>query len=173
MSLDAADASMLRAFKTCREMMQWRGHTIVESTDAWTIRAVSTTGGEIECKFFFEPKLNINILKMYLQQKAIQNCEQIIIVGKQILPTNSSKTTRTNSNVEIFTVDELQQNVMIHCFQPKFEKMTDPDFLNSFEKTGWPIMLADSDRVARFMRYRKGDVIRITRGGALSYRIVM
>jgi len=109
-------------------MIQWRGHTVVESTEPWTILAKSSLGGKIECKFFFEPKLNINILKMYLNKITSQQYEQIIIVGKQILPCNSSKTTRANSNVEIFTVDELQQNVMVHCLQPKFEKMTDPNF---------------------------------------------
>lgn len=149
-----------------------RGHTVVDSTEPWTILAKSNSGGKIECKFFFEPKLNINILKMYLQRITSQHYEQIIIVGKQILPCNSSKTTRANSNVEIFTVDELQQNVMVHCLQPKFEKMTDLDFLSRFDKQGWPIML-ETDRVARFMRYQNGDVIRITIGGVPSYRIVL
>lgn len=154
-------------------MIQWRGHTVVESTEPWTILAKSSLGGKIECKFFFEPKLNINILKMYLNKITSQQYEQIIIVGKQILPCNSSKTTRANSNVEIFTVDELQQNVMVHCLQPKFEKMTDPNFLARFDKQhGWPVML-ESDRVARFMRYQSGDVVRITRNGVPSYRIVL
>jgi DNA-directed RNA polymerase subunit H (RpoH/RPB5) len=153
-------------------MMRLRGYVDVESTDATTIRAKSASGGNVECKFFLEPKLNINILKMYLQEVNCQNFETIIIVGKQILPCNSSKTTRANENVEIFTVDELQINVMEHEYQPTFEKMTDPKFLESFQKSGWPMMLAE-DSVARFMRYRKGSVIRITRNGVSSYRIVL
>jgi DNA-directed RNA polymerase subunit H (RpoH/RPB5) len=164
---------MRRAFEVCKEMMLWRGHTITESTEPWTIRAETASGGLVECKFFFEPKLNINILLGFLQKSTLQKFEQIVIVGKQILPCNSTKTTRANKNVEIFTVDELQQNVMVHCYQPKFEKITNQEFLKTFSKNGWPIMIADTDRVARFMRYQKGDVIRITRDGVPNYRIVM
>ena len=187
--MSSADADMVRAFKICREMLEWRGHEIVESIDlndksarrgtilARSARAIAETQApesdfkmlverhappppNIECKFFFEPKLNIGILKSYLRAEHVQTYEQIVIVGRQILQCNILKTTRANSNVEIFTVAELQLNVMLHTYQPKFEKMTDPDFLASFDKSGKPVML-ERDPVARFMRYRSGDVIRI------------
>jgi DNA-directed RNA polymerase subunit H (RpoH/RPB5) len=166
------EPAMIRAYNTCREMMRLRGYEKVETTDSTTLNAKTVSGGNVECKFFLEPKLNINILKLYLQEKNCQDFETIIIVGKQILPCNSSKTTRANENVEIFTVDELQINVMEHEYQPEFKQMDDPKFLDSFHKTGWPVMLA-TDSVARFMRYKKGSVIRITRNGLTSYRIVL
>jgi len=156
-------------------MLEWRGHAIVESialTDRserrGTILATSARGGKIVCKFFFEAKLNIGILKSYLRDESVQTYEQIIIVGREILPCNSSKMTRANGNVELFKVAELKLNVMLHDYQPKFEKMTDPDFLATFDRSGKPVML-ENDPVARFMRYRDGDVIRISNGRTPDY----
>ena len=150
-------------------MFAYRGYQNIDYSQPTIIRAQTEAGGIVECKFFLEPKLNITILKQYLQEVNCQQIENVIIVGKQILPCNSSKTTRANENVEIFTVDELQLNVMEHVYQPKFEKVTNTEQLAPFQ---WSIMLQD-DRVAKFMRYKRGDIIRITRDGALYYRIVL
>jgi DNA-directed RNA polymerase subunit H (RpoH/RPB5) len=92
--------------------------------------------------------------------------EEFIIVTKSIMASNTRKIINMFSNIEIFLESELSFNIMRHVLQPKMRKIP----MN--KRDVYPIML-ETDAVAKFMKWTKGDFIEVTRKNQVSYRLVI
>lgn len=152
-------------FQVAREMLMERGHEIVEYNND-VISAKTSNLGLVLVKFI-PHKLSINIMKEEVFSKYdIKIYEEFIIVTKSIMASNTRKIINMFSNIEIFLESELSFNIMRHVLQPKMRKIP----MN--KRDVYPIML-ETDAVAKFMKWTKGDFIEVTRKNQVSYRLVI
>lgn len=133
----------------------------------------------------------VNGLKMEHIRKAFDGAADycLVIHGKDKPKTNvrdaalelEEKLKPTGHVLQMFTVDELQYNVMQHALQPRFERMTREETERMFADHGLtaatamrqlPRILGD-DKVARYMGLRHGDVVRITRSSPTAGEVVL
>jgi len=146
-------------------MLMERGHEIVEYNND-VISAKTSNLGLVLVKFI-PHKLSINIMKEEVFSKYdIKIYEEFIIVTKSIMASNTRKIINMFSNIEIFLESELSFNIMRHVLQPKMRKIP----MN--KRDVYPIML-ETDAVAKFMKWTKGDFIEVTRKNQVSYRLVI
>jgi DNA-directed RNA polymerase subunit H (RpoH/RPB5) len=181
-----------KAIKITKEMYTSRGWTIIEEEPkSITAKIISDDGHEtLATAKFIETTQDI---KTPMFQGIIESDEYdcITIVCNGSITTNVKKIENmTKGKVELFHNNDLQMNITTYHLQPKFQKLSQSDskdfkmkYLkckiekkNGKEGTSklrnFPIMLK-SDPVARYFRYKSGDVIRvITSDDEISYRIV-
>lgn len=178
-----------KAIKITKEMYASRGWIITEEEPkSITAKIISDDGCEtLATAKFIETTQDI---KTPMFQGIIESDEYdcITIVCSGSITTNVKKIENmTKGKVELFHNNDLQMNVTTYHLQPKFQKLSQvdsKDFKMKYLKCkvgkdgttkvsrNFPIMLK-SDPVARYFRYKSGDVIRIiTSDDEISYRIV-
>lgn len=145
-------------------MLEERGHTIVEA-DCDKIVATRTSDNSVVFVKFIPHKLSISLLKEIFSNFEINLYSEFIIVAKSIMASNAKKITKMNSKIEIFVEAELSFNIMHHYLQPKMRKIP------MIKKDCYAIML-EKDAVAKFMKWKNGDFIEITKDTQITYRIV-
>jgi DNA-directed RNA polymerase subunit M/transcription elongation factor TFIIS/DNA-directed RNA polymerase subunit H (RpoH/RPB5) len=161
---------------TCHVLLTVRGYNLVESNDEFLI-------GQ-------NRKKNRILIFLTLLDKfdsaayvSYSSTLDKLSINRGIAIYVNSVTTKANSDllefkdnnvIELFMYKELMSNPLDHCLQPRFEKLTQEKSSEFKEKYGtkFPIM-KKTDKIARFMGYERGDVIKITdKNGNVSYRIV-
>lgn len=133
----------------------------------------------------------VNGLKMEHIRKAYDGPADycLVIHGKDKPKTNvrdaalelEEKLKPTGNVLQMFTVDELQYNVMQHVLQPRFERMSREEVERVYADHGFtpatalrqlPRILSE-DKVARYMGLRHGDVVRVTRSSPTAGEVVL
>ena len=159
--------------EVAKEMLQSRGHQVILiEYDCGNVDFISakTIKNENVLVKFIPFKFSISILTELLKKYDIKSFAEFIVVCKHVMLSNLKKAENIVPNLEIFTESELSINIMKHFLQPKMEKI--PNSFH-FQRNNWPRML-ETDPVAKFMRYRHGDVIQVhLKSGHISYRIVV
>jgi DNA-directed RNA polymerase subunit H (RpoH/RPB5) len=144
------------------QMLLARGHIINKKTED-TILATTKTQKDVIVRYFPKQKFSIGMLSQILESYKSQNFSEFIVVCESIMKKNLEKA--ENNNLEIFTEDELKFNILDHHLQPQFKKLPSDVCVPK----NLPQM-KESDAVAKFLKFREGDVIQIN---SSSYRIVV
>lgn len=118
-------------------------------------------------------KLNVDKIKEYIgRAKKLELVHCILIYTGNVTPV-ASKIIRKSQDIEfeIFKETELMFNLTKHSLVPLHEKLSENDSL-PFKNLQIPSLLS-TDCVSRFLGFRSGDVIKITRKDSfISYRVV-
>lgn len=133
---------------------------------------------DVFVKIFYclHTKLNIDILKNYIQFLEEHHFTHSIIVHDQII-TSSSKKILENMvrfQFETFHLDELQFDITQHILYCPHSKLNDIEKkkINKDIVKNLPILL-HNDPICRYFDFRRGDIIKIQRkNGLIIYRIV-
>lgn len=167
---------MEKAYKTCIEIFEQRGYSILE-TDDERILAIKPDGYQI-CAFLTNTtkKLNINVIQECIYSMKQMEINHAFIIYKEFATPVAKKVIEDSDKmvIELFSEDELQYNCTKHYLVPKHELLykKDTEEAKEFRKNKFPLMLK-TDPIARFYGYKAGDIIKITRkNGTIMYRIV-
>lgn len=148
-----------------RQMLEARGHVICYFSNE-LINAKTVTGENVIVRYFPKQKFSVNMLSNILDEYKNQSFAEFIIICESIMKKNQEKA--ENNNLEIFTEDELRFNILNHILQPKFKRLqTDLKIPKNLPQ------MKESDAVAKFLKFKEGDVIQIENKNATSYRIVV
>ena len=163
-----------RVRKTCCEMLEQRGYTIVQIEDDIIIG--DSTQRERIIVFNNKESITIANIKEYVGFMDKSGIKHAIIVYTNTITPQANKTIETlqNMEIEIFLENSLLYNITKHRLVPEHSKLSLAETTVFKQKytTKLPIMQR-SDAVARFYNYRTGDIIKITRkDGIVAYRIV-
>ena len=188
---------MFKSYKICLEMLKQRKYIILEKEKdrilalrplaereresekaAFSSREHLSTSvlGEKVVVFFTEvPKFNVKSIQICIAIMNKISIKHAIIIYKVGVTAFTKKTIENSIDItfELFSDKDLQYNITKHRLQPIFTRLTLLERENILEKYGsnFAIMRVD-DPIARFFYYKKGDIIKINRKGAISYRIV-
>ena len=162
-----------------KEMLQDRGFTITNILPEENQIHTYNENGDCLIVFFVEGKLNIEIIREFvdlLKENEIAN--GIIICTDDITPRGKITIDMINNigeiKLEVFNVLDFVCNKTKHRLVPKHEKLSRDQaegIVHKYSKI--PEMLI-TDPISRYYGYSKGDVIKITRSdGGVSYRLVI
>lgn len=166
-------SDMHKAYYTCLEMFLERGYTITsqDDEDHDCIEAVKSDGSQV-CAFLIESSFRSDHVKEYtilMKSSGIDHCI-IIVRDKVTSAAHASVDTLTELRIELFSVDEMQSNIIRHELQPKFRLVNKSEVGKDIHKylgTLW-----SDDAAARFLGYQHGDIVELTRPDGIGYRIV-
>jgi DNA-directed RNA polymerase I, II, and III subunit RPABC1 len=167
-----------KAKQTIMEMFSQRGYTDIEFDIANRLMAIKPNG-EYICAFTtIIDKLNNDEIHSHISQLQEDEIKHGLLIYEGV-PTPAVKGVIANLpalgiNIELFHADDLQFNITKHELVPKHSCLGREEAKEFKQKYGTniPSMLR-SDAVSRFLDFRKGDIICITRkSGAISYRII-
>jgi DNA-directed RNA polymerase I, II, and III subunit RPABC1 len=161
------------AIKTCKLMLRNRGYQEIENLLFENVEKNKII------VFIIEDKLSIEHIKNYtnsLIKEAINHCiiiynEDITPVAKQVIETI------TEYKFEIFSISELQYNIVEHRLVPKHVKLNSDEAKLIKRKFGskLPVILK-SDPISKYYNFSRGDIIKIIRKRNneeyITYRIV-
>lgn len=170
------------AVQTCKVMLENRGYKEVQNLLFEKVEEVEENEKSKISKiivFLLEEKLSIEHIKNYtniLIKSLLNHCiiiynEDITPVAKQIIETI------TEFKFEIFTISELQYNIVEHRLVPIHIKLDIDEAKNIKRKFGskLPVILK-SDPISKYYNFSRGDIIKIIRKRNneeyVTYRIV-
>ena len=165
-------------YQTCLEMLQQRGYKITEKDDPTRILATKPDGKQMAVFFTDVPKFNVKNVQVYISTMNDMGIFHSIIVYKDSVTafTRKAVARSVEMKLELFAEKDLLYNITKHRLQPIFEKLPVKE-AETFKKefgVKFGVMRSD-DPIARFYAYKRGDVIRVTRGGAnkfVTYRLI-
>jgi DNA-directed RNA polymerase I, II, and III subunit RPABC1 len=171
-----------KAYEILSEMIKDRGFIIDKEDEnqnhedkPYSIKAHNLSNDRLLCFITNDDKLNIQGIKDKISILNKENASRCIIVYKSTITSSAKKSLDTvNYRFELFALHELQFNVTKHRLVPRHEHVTpsEKDELNKNYKGKLPILL-QTDAIARYYAFEKGDYIRITRkNGSIVYRVV-
>jgi DNA-directed RNA polymerase I, II, and III subunit RPABC1 len=164
-----------------KEMLIQRGYVITEETEEGI---VGEKDDKIICLFFTAcPKFNTEIAQMYMNMMHKMDIKHGIIVYKNSVTSSAKKiienlsdislSTENSLKIELFSEEELTINITKHVLQPTFERLSEDKAKEFKKKYGIKFaILLKSDPISKFYGYEIGDVIKITRKGYVTWRIV-
>ena len=161
-------------------MFEQRKYTDIKSTAEDRIVATGVKGEKVIVFLTSAPKLNKGALETCIAEMAAAGIPHAIIVYKDGVTACTGKTIQQlgTKRIELFAQEDLQYNVTKHRLQPEFERLSPKEaetFRKRFNVDHFPTMRF-ADPVARFLDYRRNDIIKITtaRGARLqiTFRIV-
>ena len=133
---------------------------------------------DIFVKIFYclDTKLNIDILKNYIQYLEEHHYLHGIIIHNQIITSSSKKILENMVRFyfETFHLDELQFDITQHILYCPHSKLNDKKKkkINKDIFKNLPILL-HNDPICKYFDFRRGDIIKIQRkNGIIIYRIV-
>jgi DNA-directed RNA polymerase I, II, and III subunit RPABC1 len=161
------------AIKTCKLMLRNRGYQEIENLLFENVEKNKII------VFTIEDKLSIEHIKNYtniLIKNLLNHCiiiynEDITPVAKQVIETI------TEYKFEIFSISELQYNIVEHRLVPKHVKLNSDEAKPIKRKFGskLPVILK-SDPISKYYNFSRGDIIKIIRKRNneeyITYRIV-
>ena len=166
---------MQNVVQTVIEMFEQRGYDITEK-DEDQITAIKQSGEQV-CAFLGPtPKFNGDKAREYITLMNSLGVTHSLVVYQDSVTAAANKINRDleNTEIELFSEEELQYNITKHRLQPKFE-ILECEEAEKFKKeygTKFGTILR-SDPIARFYFYQRGDVVKILRkDGYVDYRIV-
>ena len=169
---------MEATYRTCLEMLQQRKYKIMEKEDPTRILATKPDGKPMVVFFTDVPKFNVKNVQVYISAMNDMDIFHSIIVYKDSVTafTRKAVTKSIEMKLELFAEEDLRYNITKHRLQPVFEKLPTKEAEVFKKEFGlkFGVMRSD-DPIARFYAYNRGDVIRVTRGGAskfVTYRLV-
>ena len=168
---------MDKARQTCTEMFSQRGYEILEETEEQII-AAKQDDTQVMAFFFKGDKFNVKNIQSYIGVMNELGIYHAIVIYENGVTSFTKKVVEQSSEMEfeLFSKDDLQYNITKHILQPEFEKL-DPEESEEFKKKyGLKFaVLRKDDPIVKFYNYKRGDVIRVTRGKKekyITYRIV-
>lgn len=165
--------NIVKVFKVCKEMFQYRKYTITrvgyQPEVGWYIHGIDSSSNKVSLYINTHPKLNIDILKYYYQIFHQHNVKTAIIVYQNTFTSSVNKLVKTlDIKIELFCSDELTYNVIHHAFVPTHTKVAH----SKKNDLKYPLMKR-TDPVAKFLGFRSGDIIKINRlDNTIYYRYV-
>ena len=165
--------------KTCVEMLQQRGYSILRDDEDGLV-------GEKEaliCVFFNESlKLDVERVKEYISLMTESEIHHSIVVFKDSVTPVARKLVEelpkcvetSGYLIELFEASTLRYNITTHRLVPKHTALSKAEGAAFREKFGLKIpVLLKMDPIARFFNFQRGDIIKIERNcGFVSFRIV-
>ena len=158
-----------KAYNTCKTMVQMRGYTLTYE-DIEHLIFEASKGDEDSLIMFIDTsdKLNVNEFRNYYMNANSKGIPHIIILYNKHTHAVLRNIECSQIEVELFSILEMQYNILEHAFVPKHEYV---QTIKS-NKMKYPILLR-TDPVSRFMGFKTGDIVRIYRkDGSLYYRYV-
>jgi len=156
-----------KAIHTITEMMKDRGYH--KKSDDELIYE-NEKNNHIKIFFCMQSKVNIEMMKKYINELNLCNVYHSIIIYSQTITSSAKKILEhiVKFCFETFHIDELQYNITKHVLYSPHEKIEYKDKLNK----KIPIIFK-TDPVCRYFNFDKGNVIKIIRkNGMIVYRIV-
>lgn len=155
-------------------MLNNRGYIVIERTDN-KVLAEDFDENKILVICSDEQKLNMSTIKeilVILEEHSFNHC---ILIYKESITSSAKKIIETLPaiKIELFSMDELQYNLIEHELVPLHERLEGEEM--RFIKKEWgsklPTILKN-DAVSRYYNYSRGDIIKVTRPDGIVYRIV-
>ena len=162
-----------RVRKTCCELLEQRGYTVVQSEEDILIG-----DSQDERIIVFNNKESITIanIKEYVGFMDESGLKHAIIIYNNTITPQANKTIETlpNMEIEIFLEKSLIYNITKHRLVPTHVNLSPAETMIFKKKYGIKLpVIQKSDSIARFYNYKSGDIIKITRkDGIVVYRIV-
>ena len=158
-----------------KEIIHQRNYKILkEDTDEILTKRLD--GEKVYFFFVNVPKMNIDIIKEYIQRVETEHIKHVIIIYKNIITAMAKSTIQTLDNIKIqlFAARELQCNITKHRLVPLHEKVNEKEAATILKKFGTKLpKLLKSDSVVRFYGFERKDIIRVTRSdSSIAYRII-
>lgn len=165
-----------RAYEICLEMIIQREYSIIDKdSENMTITALKPNGEQMLVLFNSVPTFGASSLKETINSMYDMSIKHCLVVYDEKVTSNAKNTIVQLQDIyiELFSIEELQYNITKHRLQPKFEKLNENEAKEFKEKYGTKFGTLRIDKpISRFYDYQRGDVICITRGYNVSYRIV-
>lgn len=127
--------------------------------------------------FIFSEKMGIDSLKFVIASCEKMEVKNIIIIHQNLVTSNCRKVIENlfQYHIEIFELDHFQYDITALYYYLPHEKVNNPELIQ-FIKNNYhnkiPILLK-SDAISRYFDFKRGDIIKITRGeNDICYRIV-
>jgi len=161
------------AYEICIEMLCQREYTIVDKEEL-KITARKLDGSTM-CVFFIDSQFNADRCKEYVTLMHALNITHSIIINNGSITSSAKKTIECahDIDIELFSIEELQTNITQHDLQPNFTRLTPSENTHFKRKYGIKIpTIVQTDPIAKFFHYKKGDIIRVERTNNIMYRIV-
>ena len=153
----------------CKELFTARGYTITNEsvTELW---GKTPSGSTVVLVLSEYKKINTAVARFYFSYISANDIDHFILVHSGTI-TSTVRDIFKNivlKRFELYQSSHLLFNVLKHDLVPTHEKVSIP--LKGTEH--YPV-LCKNDPVARFLDFRPGDIIRITRkDGSISFRRV-
>jgi DNA-directed RNA polymerase subunit H (RpoH/RPB5) len=166
------------SYQTCLEMLQQRKYKITEQEDPTRIFATKPDGKPMIVFFTDVHKFNVKNVQVCIADMNDMNIFHSIIVYKDSVTSFTRKaiTKSIEMKLELFAEEDLMYNITKHRLQPIFEKLPAEEVKAFKKKFGVKFgAMRSDDPISRFYDYKRGDVIRVTRGGInkfITYRVV-
>jgi DNA-directed RNA polymerase I, II, and III subunit RPABC1 len=150
-----------------KEMFSQRGYTSIEEVSDRVLRGRQEN--ELVELCLVAEKVNVELIKYYYKYFKDNNvCRGILVYTNSVTPAVNKLISTLDLVIELFHMDQLSFNVTKHVLVPHHVKI---DHWDTNDRN-YPILLT-SDPISRFLGFRVGDVIKITRrDGSLYYRYV-
>jgi DNA-directed RNA polymerase I, II, and III subunit RPABC1 len=162
-----------RVRKTCCEMLEQRGYTVVQIEEDIII---GDSQDERIIVFYNKESITIANIKEYVGFMDKSGLKHAIIVYNNTITPQANKTIATlpNMEIEIFLERSLLYNITKHRLVPEHVNLSPAETLIFKKKYGIKLpVIKRTDAISRFYNYKPGDVIKITRNdGIVAYRIV-
>lgn len=145
--------------QVCFEMMTDRGYVVHDHDDAF-ICAQKPDGAFVRLFFVHEETVNVEYLGTLYKKAKAGGWTHIILVHATRVTNSAKKLLKDiDFRVETFKQSELQFNVTRHVLVPPHTRVPSVEHP---ERAQYPVLKA-SDPVARFLGFRKGEVVRVDR----------
>lgn len=162
------------ALDTVCKMLNNRGYVIVERNDS-KVLAEDFDENRVIVILSDEDKLNMNTIKeilITLEQHEFNHC---ILIYRENITSSAKKIIETHPmiQIEMFSIDELQYNVIEHELVPLHERLEEEEAKYIKKKWGTKLPILNiSDVISRYYNYKRGDIIKVTRDDGIVYRLV-
>jgi DNA-directed RNA polymerase subunit H (RpoH/RPB5) len=165
-----------RAFEVTKEMLCARNWTITNIDESKKEIYATTENNESVVAIFFEVTKGI---KEFIEQSLRNQQTFIVVICKGTISSNLKKIESLSDHVELFSESDLQFDISTHELQPRCSKLSEAEaknfksryMNNRFLRRPFPI-IQQSDKLARFLRFRKGDIVKIEDDGFIGFRVV-
>jgi DNA-directed RNA polymerase subunit H (RpoH/RPB5) len=127
--------------------------------------------------FVFSEKMGIETLKYVIAFCESINIKNSIIIHQNLVTSNCKKVIESlfQYNIEIFELDHFQYDITKLYYYIPHEKVDDETTISIIKekyKCKIPILLK-SDAICRYFNFKRGDIVKVTRGeNNICYRIV-
>jgi DNA-directed RNA polymerase I, II, and III subunit RPABC1 len=162
------------ALETMCTMLNNRGYVIVEQHDN-KLLAENFDEKKIFVLVSDEEKVNMNTIKELIVIMNEHQFEHAILIYKDVITPSAKKILETlpTCEIELFSIHELQYNLIEHVLVPLHEKVEEAEANVLRKKWGSKLpTILKSDAVCRYYNFQRGDILRITRPTEIVYRIV-
>jgi DNA-directed RNA polymerase I, II, and III subunit RPABC1 len=162
------------ALNTITTILNNRGYMVVEHHEN-KLLAENFQNSKILVILSDEEKVNMNTIKEIILVMNTHSFQHTILIYKDVITPSAKKIIESLPDlcIELFSMDELQYNLVEHYLVPHHEKLEEEEASVIRKKWGskLPILLK-TDAVSRYYNFQRGDIIKVTRSTEIVYRIV-